>query len=849
MRNVFVLALMSICALAGCQQEIAEYYEPDNDMRKVHASLEDSFDTKTSMNDKEVHWSSGDQITVFMKNTLRKRFCITAESVGSKQATFLYDSDYILSGHNVQVSNNIAYYPFSEVTCMPDGESYVIDNVTLPETQSYIPGSFGEESFPMVAVTKDIEDVDFAFRNVCGVLAFQLKGSGVVKSITIKGNSEEVLAGRALIVAAFEKSPEISLLTDGSKAVTLDCGEAGVELKNEKPTSFFISLPPVVFENGFTITVTDIKGRTEDYSTTRKNVILRSGILRMPVKEYLGMNTSIDNDYIDEYGVNHGPGVEIDGVIWAPVNCGYHEPDFKYGKLYQWGRKYGQGYDGDLYDEKHNSLGTYSDSVVPIVKPGPVSMSTGQDASSEIYFYYNTLTFRWISSVDEKLWNLGTEDNPVKTEYDPCPEGWRVPTCAELIHLKSHKSSWTTNDGQVGYWFSGSEPYSSNAARTFFPAAGLRYNSGGAKYRGSHGYYWSSQCAYDIHFDWTGCPYGWGGSAYGYSLRCVKDDGELIPVADLILDTTLLSLNRNETYTLSSTFSPSNATHQVVHWSSAETSIATVDQNGTITAVLPGNTTITAMIGMQTATCQVTVNGETTPDDYIDEYGVNHGPGVEIDGVVWAPVNCGYHRDNFKYGKLYQWGRKYGQGYDGKIYDVNGSKVGSYSDAYIPRIRSGPVPLSTGNSATNENDFYYNTSSPHDWLSSPDDKLWNSGTEDNPVKTEYDPCPEGWRVPTCAELTALKANRSSWTTYNDQVGYWLSGSNSYTEIATRVFLPAAGRLYYYGGSSYERGEGCYYWSSLASIDYAFGLILKSDLSSMYDSNNRAYGYSVRCVKQ
>ena len=42
-----------------------------------------------------------------------------------------------------------------------------------------------------------------------------------------------------------------------------------------------------------------------------------------------------ESDYIDEYGINHGPGVEIGGVVWAPVNCGYHETDFKYGKLYQ----------------------------------------------------------------------------------------------------------------------------------------------------------------------------------------------------------------------------------------------------------------------------------------------------------------------------------------------------------------------------------------------------------------------------------------------------------------------------------------------------------------------------------
>ena len=41
-------------------------------------------------------------------------------------------------------------------------------------------------------------------------------------------------------------------------------------------------------------------------------------------------------DYIDEYGINHGGGILIGDILWAPVNCGYHETDYPYGKLYQW---------------------------------------------------------------------------------------------------------------------------------------------------------------------------------------------------------------------------------------------------------------------------------------------------------------------------------------------------------------------------------------------------------------------------------------------------------------------------------------------------------------------------------
>ena len=130
-------------------------------------------------------------------------------------------------------------------------------------------------------------------------------------------------------------------------------------------------------------------------------------------------------------------------------------------------------------------------------------------------------------------------------------------------------------------------------------------------------------------------------------------------------------------------------------------------------------------------------------------------------------MNCGYHKDNFKYGKLYQWGRKYGQGYSGALYDGDLNCLGDYSDSEVPSILSGPVSLSTGQSKANEDKFYYASSDPWDWCSPQDHELWNSGSESAPVKTEYDPCPEGWRVPTYAELDELSNNYSSLTTaYN-----------------------------------------------------------------------------------
>ena len=219
--------------------------------------------------------------------------------------------------------------------------------------------------------------------------------------------------------------------------------------------------------------------------------------------------------------------------------------------------------------------------------------------------------------------------------------------------------------------------------------------------------------------------------------------------------------------------------------------------------------------------------------------------------AIWAPVNCGYHATDYQWGKLYQWGRKYGQGYSGDLYDGNWNVIGEISDATTPELSEGGVSLQGGQSEKNKNVFFTCPESPYDWLYLQDDELWNSGSEASPVKTEYDPCPDGWRVPTYAELSELYRNRSPWTTNeSDQLGYWFSGSSSYTEDVPQVFFPAAG-CRSARGDVFHRGDYGNYWSSRPGNNYYSGLVyalnfMSGSASIGYDS--RVYGYSVRCVQ-
>ena len=83
---------------------------------------------------------------------------------------------------------------------------------------------------------------------------------------------------------------------------------------------------------------------------------------------------------------------------------------------------------------------------------------------------------------------------------------------------------------------------------------------------------------------------------------------EPVQVTDVELDITQKALNVGDTFTLTATVKPDNATDKSVTWSSSNTSVATVDENGVVTAVAEGTATITATAsnGVE-ASCTVTV--------------------------------------------------------------------------------------------------------------------------------------------------------------------------------------------------------------------------------------------------
>ena len=131
-----------------------------------------------------------------------------------------------------------------------------------------------------------------------------------------------------------------------------------------------------------------------------------------------------------------------------------------------------------------------------------------------------------------------------------------------------------------------------------------------------------------IHFNWgSTCTHDWSswqtvtaptvdseGLEKRVCSKCGAEETRVVPklvpvkVTGVKLNKSSKSLTIGDNFTLTATVKPNNATDKSVTWSSSNTSVATVDENGVVTAVSEGTATITAAAsnGVE-ASCTVTV--------------------------------------------------------------------------------------------------------------------------------------------------------------------------------------------------------------------------------------------------
>lgn len=99
-----------------------------------------------------------------------------------------------------------------------------------------------------------------------------------------------------------------------------------------------------------------------------------------------------------------------------------------------------------------------------------------------------------------------------------------------------------------------------------------------------------------------------GSAMSGCRVEVLKKD-QPISVVSVSLDKASLDMYLQDTYTLTATITPSNATDKAVSWTSSNPSVASVSDKGVVTATAAGKTdiTVTTHDGAKAATCSVSV--------------------------------------------------------------------------------------------------------------------------------------------------------------------------------------------------------------------------------------------------
>lgn len=246
--------------------------------------------------------------------------------------------------------------------------------------------------------------------------------------------------------------------------------------------------------------------------------------------------------------------------------------------------------------------------------------------------------------------------------------------------------------------------------------------------------------------------------------------------------------------------------------------------NGSMPTQTLSNTTTVVSAGYYSATDLAAVDAE------LDEYGIACGTTIfgitgiyagtfsgtrtvcSAGGQVWMDRNLGASRvatsmtDAEAYGDLYQWGR--------------------LSDGH--QIRTSPTTSTLSSTdVPGYGSFITVGSSPYDWRSPQNDNLWQG------VSGANNPCPAGFRLPTDVELDT---ERLSWS-IQDYNG----------AFASSLKLVPAGFRALFDGTLYDAGSRGHYWSS--TVSGSDGRDLHFTSGSTYMLNyNRAYGFSVRCLK-
>ena len=553
------------------------------------------------------------------------------------------------------------------------------------------------------------------------------------------------------------------------------------------------------------------------------------------------------------------------------------------GLLYQWGRK--DPFPGSASTgfwpsvESNSSVGT-----VDFVISHPMTFVGG------VYSYYNyEFDYDWHYSYrDNKLWNTS---QGVKSLYDPCPTGWRVPdggpygVWAKALGSSSYFTEESLYDSRKGGLNLSGKLGSDEVI--WYPLSGFfGYLAGEGDVTrtrsdiGIYGCYWSASTSpryadiFCIACEGFVNPTDGDSShcyrASGYSVRCVKEGSWSEPPSDPATlsykDISILGTANSYIISVAGDYKfkavKGNSGESVGTVSSVETlwesvgtdvtpSIGDLIRNvsysdGYIRFSTPptfkeGN----AVIAAKDASGTILWSWHIWITDQPQEQVYYNNAGTMMDRNLGA--TSATPGDVGSLGLLYQWGRKDPFLGSASIHSsVVAKSTGSWQTSEYSNLSAGTVGYVVSHPMT----FVKGRSdSGNDWhYAFRDNTLWTTSPN---AKSIYDPCPIGWRVPdggragVWSKALGFSYSISAASLYDStNIGVNLSGMFG---SDTTIWYP----IPYFIGSdgALDDARMCNYLSASGDGSAVYSLCVgRSDvLTTTYV--NREFGQSVRCLKE
>ena len=395
---------------------------------------------------------------------------------------------------------------------------------------------------------------------------------------------------------------------------------------------------------------------------------------------------------------------------------------------------------------------------------------------------------------------------------------WHMPSKEQIREIyRNCTRKRTQRNGVEGWLFTGP-----NGGQIFLPGCG--YRSAEENIYPTEIYYWS--CSIEkTNSNYASILYSTNDNLYldgiprdaGLSVRAVREpDAPILIVRNIELSLTSVSLLIDESRTIKATVQPVTATNQNVIWSSSNTSIASVDQSGNVTAKAIGSCTITCSAtdgsGVK-AECQVTVtttNSETINGrDFVD-LGLPSG-------TLWATCNVGANSPE-EYGDHFAWGET--------------ESKSDYSWGTYKYLQGG---YSTLTKYCTQGEYGYNGFT---------DDLTELQPEDDAATANWG---SEWQMPSkdqFSEIFKYEHTTKVWTTFKGVNGYKFTSKVN----GNSIFMPAAGKR---EGTSFDKEGSCgYYWArslDTGSPHFAYDIYFHS-YNPGSGNESRCYGKSVRPVR-